>query len=312
VGIHHAAEWDDYADARRYLEKDAPGWIELREIRCELTPASVYTENDCTPVFRELFGEAAGVLFTGGPDIPPMLYGEPTLLTTVIEDPPRHLFEFSLFAHLLGTARNPELKPLLLERPTFAVLGICLGMQQMSTATGGTMVQDIPSELYRIRSYEACQEMAYEKVHRSCVRPLYPDGEVGGIAIHPVRFVGASTFAMELMPKGGTVHVASVHHQAIEKLGQDLEAIATSLDGKVIEAIRHKTYPAVLGVQFHPEKSVLWDEEKVYRKRQGAPVTNYVASWFGKDQKARDFHAAYWRLVSRLLTVSASTPTKNP
>jgi putative glutamine amidotransferase len=47
--------------------------------------------------------------------------------------------------------------------------------------------------------------------------------------------------------------VLSSHHQMASSLGKGWRIIATSLDGKVIEAIEHSKYPNALGVQFHPE-----------------------------------------------------------
>ena len=49
-----------------------------------------------------------------------------------------------------------------------------------------------------------------------------------------------------------------VYLYALEKLGKGFIPAATSLDGEVIEAIEHKTFPNVLGVQFHPEASRIW------------------------------------------------------
>ncbi|MFW5721010.1 MAG: gamma-glutamyl-gamma-aminobutyrate hydrolase family protein, partial [Bacteroidota bacterium] len=60
--------------------------------------------------------------------------------------------------------------------------------------------------------------------------------------------------------------IYSNHHQAIEKTGKDLEVIATSTDGNIVEAVQHKKYPNVLGIQFHPEGTYLHNSKKKYRK----------------------------------------------
>lgn len=307
VGIHHQEELDDYDGARRYLEEDAPGWMELREVACDLPADEVFAENDCTPEFRDLFEHSAGVLFTGGPDLPPSLYGEKTLLTTDIQDPPRHRFELSLLFHLLGSRRNPEHEPWLAERTSYTVLGICLGMQSINVATGGTMIQDIPSEVYGVDTCEDAQKLPPARTHRSYIAPLVPGHDVGWAVVHPIKLVGRSRFRRALLPAGGLVRVVSVHHQAVEKLGRGLEVIATSPDGKIVEGLRHKRFPNVLGVQFHPEKTLLWDTDRIYLAHPGADQPNHIAHWYNKDKKAQALHRAYWRLVGQMLTRSART-----
>jgi len=56
-----------------------------------------------------------------------------------------------------------------------------------------------------------------------------------------------------MLLKGEKIPVNSAHHQAIKNLGDGFEAIATSSDGTIIEAIRHKEAP-IIGVQWHPER----------------------------------------------------------
>ena len=53
-----------------------------------------------------------------------------------------------------------------------------------------------------------------------------------------------------------------ISDQMVDKLGEGIKIAATSLDGKVVEAIEHRKYPSVLGVQFHPEFPILWDQTK--------------------------------------------------
>ncbi len=306
VGIYHENEWEDYQDARDFIAEQEESWIELREIRCDLDEKSVYRKNDCTKTFKELFEESCGVIFTGGPDIPPALYGERTLLATVIEDPPRHRFEISFLFHLLGSSRNRKFKPWLEGRSDYLVLGLCLGMQSMNVATGGTLIQDIPSEVYKIRTFEAGLKLPEEKHHRSYSQPLNPAIGVGRAVIHPVRFKEGPSLSKVLVPDGKPVSVVSLHHQGIEKLGRGLRVLATSLDGKIIEAVRHRNFPNVLGVQFHPEKRLLWEPDSICLLEEDAQVPNYVAEWFQKDLRAKNFTEAFWRLVGERLKKSAA------
>lgn len=309
VGIYHTDEWENYEDARDFLAGQPGGWIELREISCKLDGKSVYRQNDCTATFKELFDSSHAVIFTGGPDIPPVLYGEKTLLTTVIEDPPRHMFEISFLFHLLGSSRNQKFKPFLRERPDYVVLGLCLGLQSMNVAAGGTLIQDIPSEVYRIKTFEDGLKLPAAKVHRSYSRPLSPALGVGNAAIHPVQLKGRSELAKALVPDGKPVKVVSLHHQGIEKLGRGLVVLATSLDKKIIEAVGHQKFPGVVGIQFHAEKDLMWEPDSIYLEEESAQVPNYVAEWFQKDQRARSFIEAFWRLIAERIKKSAgATP----
>ncbi|MFC1654512.1 gamma-glutamyl-gamma-aminobutyrate hydrolase family protein [Myxococcota bacterium] len=305
VGVYHADEWENYEDARDFIAGQLESWMEMKEISCKLDVKSVYQENDCTPVFRDLFKSSSAVIFTGGPDIPPFLYGEKTLLTTVIEDPPRHMFEISFLFHLLGGSRNKRFKPFLDARPDYVVLGLCLGLQSINVAAGGTLIQDIPSEVYRIKSFEAGLKLPAAKTHRSYSRPLNPAIGVGNAVVHPVRFKGRSELVKALVPDGKPIKVLSLHHQGIEKLGRGLLVLAASLDGKVIEAIRHRKFPGVLGIQFHAEKDLMWEPDSIYLQKEDDLVPNYVAEWFQKDPRARKFIEAFWRLVGERITKSA-------
>lgn len=305
VGIYHENEWENYQDAREVIAGQAESWMELKEISCNLDEKSVYRKNDCTKVFGDLFTGSSGVIFTGGPDIPPVLYGEKTLLTTAIEDPPRHLFEISFLFHLLGGGRNPKFRPLLESRPDYVVLGLCLGLQSMNVATGGTLIQDIPSEVYKIESFEAGLKLPEEKRHRSFSQPLNPAIGVGRAVVHPVRFNERSPLSKTLVPDGKPVKVVSLHHQGVEKLGWGLAVLATSQDGKIVEAVSHRRFPNVLGVQFHPEKSLLWEPDAIYLGQEDAQVPNYLAEWFRKDPRARAFVEAFWRLVADRIKKSA-------
>ncbi|HUU01119.1 MAG TPA: gamma-glutamyl-gamma-aminobutyrate hydrolase family protein [Myxococcota bacterium] len=297
TGIYSSQESEDYQDARNYVLGRAPGWIHLRKISCELSSEKVFGRNDCSPIFDKLFADSAGIVFTGGPDIPPSLYGQKTLLTTVIEDPPRHWFEISFLYHLLGGDRGEKRVPLLTRRPAYMVLGLCLGMQSINVATGGTLVQDIPSHIYGVKTFEDGLRLPDEKVHRSFSAPLYPAAGEGWAVVHPIRLTGGADFTKTLLPEGGTVSVLSLHHQAIAGLGRGLDVWATSEDGKVIEAIRHSKYPGMIGVQFHPEKEILFDA--------GPSPAQHIAVWFEGDRRAQAFESSFWKMISKKVLESA-------
>ncbi len=305
IGVRHAAEQTDYSKAHAYLHSHDTGRIELQSLDCDLDKEKVFTENGCSAKFERLFSESDGIVFTGGPDMPPALYGQPTLLTTVIVDPPRHRFEISFLVHLLVGDPKTGRKPLLDKRPDYLVLGLCLGMQTMNVATGGTLYQDIPSQVYGKKTLEQYARLNPAKRHRSAEAQLHPSDKVGWGHFHPVRF-RPHPLTEKLLPDKKPVQVISVHHQAIRRAGHGLKILATSTDGKVIEAMVHERYPAVLGVGFHPEKRILYNPDLVYRKNENAEKKNFAAATLAADERSLAFHERFWYLVSKLLAKSAS------
>jgi putative glutamine amidotransferase len=117
------------------------------------------------------------------------------------------------------------------------VLGICRGIQVLNVALGGTLIQDIPSWL-------------------SINHP-------NGLAFrHDVSVAEHSFLAPEIR---GTWRVNSTHHQAVDALGEGLICVATSEEGRVVEAIQAADGRPIWGVQWHPE-----------RLREEDPVMNMI------------------------------------
>ncbi len=151
-----------------------------------------------------------GLLMTGGPDIPPSEYGESAHETVSTLGAERYAFEKRLIKQWVTQTNKP-------------LLGVCLGSQWINVIKGGTLIQDIPSEL--------------GVNHRHVT--------------HQVKLESASRLYRILRKK--TMVVNSRHHQAVEKLGKGLQVAAKSDDG-VVEAIE-TTNPDrfLVGVQWHPE-----------------------------------------------------------
>jgi putative glutamine amidotransferase len=150
-----------------------------------------------------------GLVLIGGDDIPPEAYGEQPHETVKPLTKERYDFERKLIARWLASG-----KPL---------LGVCLGMQFTNVVSGGTMIQDIPSEVGK---------------------------KVNHRAYHRVQIEPGSTLANLL---GATeASVLSSHHQAVEKLGKNLRVMAHSEDG-VVEALERTDGKFGLFVQWHPE-----------------------------------------------------------
>jgi len=160
-------------------------------------------------VLQKYLDTLDGLVLVGGADIPPEAYGEQPHETVRVLTTERYEFERKLIARWLASG-----KPL---------LGVCLGMQFTNVVSGGTMVQDIPSEI------------GTKVKHRG---------------YHPVQIEPGSTLAKLL---GATeASVLSSHHQAVDKLGKNLRPMARAEDG-VVEALERTDGKFGLFVQWHPE-----------------------------------------------------------
>ncbi|MFZ5440859.1 MAG: gamma-glutamyl-gamma-aminobutyrate hydrolase family protein [Myxococcota bacterium] len=161
----------------------------------------------------------SGLLITGGAfDIPPEAYGEAPKAGLGELKPGRTNFELTVL-RLALQRRIP-------------VLGVCGGMQLLNVAFGGTLVQDIVTELAGAKPHE--QKHDRTQPH------------------HPIEVKDLTVLA-ECVGGRGQLMVNSTHHQAVKAVGQGLLVSAVAPDG-VIEAIEGTGKEQwVLGVQWHPE-----------------------------------------------------------
>lgn len=285
----------------RIAERALP-WVDFEIVAGELTPENLYGENPCTGDFRRLCMQSDAALFYGGDDLPPACYGEKSNLLTVLEAPQRHYFELSFLFHLLGGSQNPAFRPLLEDKPGYILRGFCLGMQTLNVAAGGTLVQDIPSEIYKLHYVEEYLALPTEKRHDNYWSKLDPHGNFFWCHFQPLRFVPGGFFA-QAMHLGLQEHplVCSSHHQAVRKLGRDLQVAATSMDGRVVEALTHKRYKNVLGVQFHPEQSAIYEPEGTGHQLSPTDTTLVTMHAYLQQYGSVDFHLAFWRQFAALL-----------
>ena len=175
------------------------------------------------PVEKALEG-VDGLLLTGGDDVAPSRYGEAAHTTIVEAEPGRDEFEIGLIA----AARKRDL-------PIFA---ICRGIQVLNVASGGTLVQDIPSDIHGAlpHSLPAPPHESYELAHE-----IWLDKDT--LLTRLMR---------ERLSDADSCEVNSRHHQAVKDLAGGLRVSATAPDG-VIEAIEDPDARFCLGVQWHPE-----------------------------------------------------------
>ena len=171
----------------------------------------------------ELLDHVSGIVLTGGADIDPSLYGEPRHETVQAVFRERDVFEIALCREAL--------------RRDLPVLAICRGHQVLNVATGGTLVQDIPSQVAGARAHESNGER-WETAHEVEILP--------------------ETRLREILGKD-KVAVNSFHHQSVKQLGRDLVLSARSTSDGVVEGIEmpRDRRRFVVGVQWHPES--FWD-----------------------------------------------------
>ena len=212
--------------SRPYLE--ALLWMGLDSNKIELL-TSEEPRDDLAPVAAR----AAGVVLCGGRDLDPQRYGEvrrDDANLSVIPELDRMDWDL-----LTGAEEG--------QTPVWA---ICRGMQTLNVFQGGTLWQDLPSQLEDTLEHD-------------------PDGPHDAIA-HPVHLrVYQERFA-EILGRDHT-QVNSRHHQAVRHLGSKLVAVAESPDGVVEVLALERDDWWVKGVQWHPEnlmhistQRLLWAE----------------------------------------------------
>jgi len=161
-----------------------------------------------------------GLLLSGGSDLDPGYYGEEAVPELGVTLPERDAFEMALLEHAL--------------RRQMPILGICRGMQILNVALGGTLYQDLPSQMDHMVLLG----------HRQETPKWQPT--------HEVEVEGDSRVAEIL--GANELKVNSYHHQAIKDLASGLVAVAWAPDG-VIEAIESSDLAKrwLVGVQWHAE-----------------------------------------------------------
>ncbi|MCB2194573.1 MAG: gamma-glutamyl-gamma-aminobutyrate hydrolase family protein [Bacteroidetes bacterium] len=296
LGVYHEKETYDYNKSREFIQENNISNIELREIKETVSADKLFQANACSTSFHSIFENSKGIIFFGGPDLPPSIYNQQMSLLTRMTDPYRHYFEASFLFHLLGGSQNPDFMPLLEENPNYTVYAICLGMQTMNISTGGTMVQDIPTEIYHKNTVEEVLKLEKNQQHRNYNNNLSIDSTLFSGSFHQIKIQDNTPLTGDFESNTQPT-VYSNHHQAIEKLGQNLKIIATSVDGKIIEAITHQKYPNVLGIQFHPEGTYLHNEEIKHRIK---PTDELVSGkQILEDNSSYEFHLMFWKTFSK-------------
>jgi putative glutamine amidotransferase len=178
-----------------------------------------------------------GILFSGGADLDPEVYGAEAHPETNGVRPERDSAEIALLEAAL--ARD------------MPVLAVCRGVQVMNVARGGDLVQHLP-------------DIVGSESHREVK---------GTFSEHPVRIEDGSKLGAVL---GDRAPVKSSHHQGLGRVGEGLREVAWADDG-TIEGVEDPGRRFAVGVLWHPEAGEDWKlfealvaEARAYREARRA------------------------------------------
>ena len=212
--------YDDEKDSYWML----PGYSEVIE-KCGALPLILpFTEDEGE--LTDAYSLCSGILFTGGHDVSPELYGAARSDACGQTCSVRDRMEGILLKKCLED-----------DKPLF---GICRGIQFINAFLGGTLYQDIPSEYGK--SIEHHMSPPYD-------RPA-----------HKVDVAEGTRLAGIIGP--GMHEVNSYHHQAVKDLSDKVSRMAVSEDG-LTEAIEIKGQSFAVAVQWHPEFSFKNNEDSI-------------------------------------------------
>ncbi|MBQ7253237.1 MAG: gamma-glutamyl-gamma-aminobutyrate hydrolase family protein [Bacteroidales bacterium] len=159
-----------------------------------------------------------GVVMTGGEDIDPGFYGECPLPGIGTINARRDTFDLML-ARMTARSRKP-------------ILGICRGIQVINVAFGGSLWQDIPSQIPQ--------------------SPVQHRSKNDENPFHNVYIKEGSRLAA--LTQTGSTRINTFHHQAVKDVAEGFMVTAMAPDS-VVEAIEcFEMGYRIIGIQFHPEK----------------------------------------------------------
>lgn len=159
-----------------------------------------------------------GLVLTGGADINPSYYREEISAPVILSPDQRTDFDLALFQAALKGDKS--------------ILAICHGMQIVNVALGGTLYQDISTQVPGGIEHRGKKDSSPAR-HGVTVEA---GSRLAGIMDGKLRF-----------------EICSIHHQAVKDLGKSLRVVARAQDG-IVEGIELPGHPKFIGVQWHPEK----------------------------------------------------------
>ncbi len=175
------------------------------------------------PALQAVYNMLDGLLLSGGVDVDPINYGEEINGTEEIDDL-RDITEILLTRWAM--------------RDALPILGICRGQQVLNVALGGSLYQDIPSQIPDTDMDHRMSDRLGQRNYIAHPVTLNPDSRMAGLL--------------------GTIELAAntLHHQSVKQVGEGLKVVGVAPDG-VIEALESEDLNRwVFSVQCHPEE--LW------------------------------------------------------
>lgn len=207
------------AKTLQYLEESIAQWVMSRDVLVLMIP-TVNTNGLLHPSkirLRDYAKHLDGLVLQGGADVAPQTYSQTATRPEWSGDSSRDMYELELLHEFIEAG-----KP---------VLGICRGCQLINVAFGGTLYQDIATDVPSAMPH---------------VNDLYDSHR------HEIAFPPGSSLA-SLFPGQTSPLVNSIHHQAVRDLGRDLTIEAISQTDNIVEAVRYTKARFVMGLQWHPE-----------------------------------------------------------
>jgi gamma-glutamyl-gamma-aminobutyrate hydrolase PuuD len=203
----------------QYLEESISHWVMSRDVLVFMVPTvgkqgMLHASNIR---LRDYAKHLDALVLQGGADVSPQSFAEPATRPEWPGDRVRDMYELELLHEFIESG-----KP---------VLGVCRGCQLINVAFGGTLYQDIATD---VPAALAHVNEEYDRL------------------THAIRFAEGASFA-GMFGGRAEARVNSIHHQAVDRLGRDLVVEAVSSDDGIVEAIRYQKAPFVVGVQWHPE-----------------------------------------------------------
>ena len=203
-----------------YLEQSVAHWVLSGGAMAVMVPAvdaqSTVLRSDLC--LHDYAAALDGLVLQGGNDVAPETYGETPLHADWLGDRVRDRYEIELIQAFVAAG-----KP---------VFGICRGLQLLNVAYGGTLTQDIPTQLPQALAHRVLG--SYER------------------HFHAVDIVPGTRLA-QLYPGQTRVTTNSIHHQAIKTVAPDFVVEARCPDDGMVEAVRWRGPGYVAAVQWHPE-----------------------------------------------------------
>ncbi|HLX49937.1 MAG TPA: gamma-glutamyl-gamma-aminobutyrate hydrolase family protein [Streptosporangiaceae bacterium] len=171
-----------------------------------------------------------GLLISCGPDLDPRLYGAMRHDQTTAADRRRDTFDLALARAAIDAGRP--------------FLGVCRGMHVLNVVRGGTLIQHLP------------EAVGHDRHAPDPVK----------LSTHDVQLSASSKLGQIL---GANASVPTRHHQAVQRLGTGLLAVAWA-DDQIVEAVELQGHPFAIGVQWHPEEE---DDLRLFQQLVAAAAT---------------------------------------